>query len=147
MKIGIGSDHAGFCLKEQIRKALIKTGYDVVDFGTRNNKSVDYSDYAVKVARAVAFREIDRGILICGTGIGMSITANKIRGIRAALCNDLFCAKLSRLHNDANILAMGGRILAGELAWEITQTFLETPFTAGKHLRRVNKIKALEKEL
>ncbi|HCG77019.1 MAG: ribose 5-phosphate isomerase B [bacterium (Candidatus Ratteibacteria) CG_4_10_14_3_um_filter_41_18] len=146
MKIGIGSDHAGYRLKEELKKQLRKEGYEIVDFGTRNNKSADYPGYGLKVAESVSKKEVERGVLICGTGLGMAIVANKVKGVRAACCNDLFSARLSRLHNDANVLTLGGRILALEFAWEIVTLWLETPFSRGKHSRRINQIKSIEKE-
>jgi len=145
MKVGIASDHAGFEIKEYLKDKLKKEGYEVIDFGPEFKKAVDYPDYGVKVAKSISDGEIERGILICGTGIGMSITANKFKGVRAALCNSIFLARLAREHNDANVITFGGRIIAKELAWEITKVFLETPFLKGRHLRRVNKIKKLEK--
>ncbi len=146
MKIGIGSDHAGYRLKEELKKHLRKEGYDVIDFGSKSSKSTDYPQYGLKVAEAVGKKEVERGILLCGTGLGMAIVANKIKGVRAACCNDLFSARLSRLHNDANVLTLGGRILAFEFAWEIVTLWLETPFSRGKHSRRINQIKRIEKE-
>ncbi len=145
MKIGIGSDHAGFELKEFLKKEIEKDGYEVIDYGTNIKKSVDYPDFASKVAEGIIKKETEKGILICGTGIGMSIAANKFKGVRAARCCTIYDAVLARQHNDANILALGARLIAKELAWEITKTFLETPFLKGRHLRRVNKIKKIEK--
>ena len=147
MKIGIGSDHAGFDMKNFIKKELEKEGYELIDYGTYIKKSVDYPDFASKVAEGIIKKEIEKGILICGTGIGMSIAANKFKGIRAARCCTIYDAVLARQHNDANILALGARLIAKELAWEITKTFLETPFLKGRHLRRVNKIKKFDKKL
>ena len=144
MKIGIASDHAGFEFKKYLKEKLKKEGYEVIDFGTEVNKSVDYPDYAAKVARNIEGKKIERGILICGTGIGMSMSANKFEEVRAAQCNSIYLAKLAREHNNANILTIGARIVAKELAWEITNVFLETPFLKGRHLRRVNKIKKLK---
>ena len=147
MKIGIGSDHAGFDMKNFIKKELEKEGYELIDYGTYIKKSVDYPDFASKVAEGIMKKEIEKGILICGTGIGMSIAANKFKGIRAARCCSIYDAVLARQHNDANILTLGARLIAKELAWEITKTFLETPFLKGRHLRRVNKIKKFDKKL
>jgi len=144
MKIAIGSDHAGFRLKEIIKNYLLNEGIEVSDFGTHTEESVDYPDYAIKVAERVAKGEFDFGILICGTGIGMSITANKVKGIRAALCNDLFTAHASREHNNANILCMGGRVVGDEVAKEIVKTFLSSTFQGGRHLRRITKISDYE---
>ena len=146
MKIGIGSDHAGYRLKEELKKYLRKEGYAVVDFGTKSPKAADYPQYALRVAEAVGKKEANRGILICGTGLGMAIVANKIKDVRATCCNDLFSARLSRLHNDANLLTLGGRIIAFEFACEIVTLWLETPFSRGKHSRRINQIKKIEKE-
>jgi len=145
MKIGIGSDHAGFDMKDFLKKELEKEGYEVIDYGTDIKKSVDYPDFASKVAEGIIKKEIEKGILICGTGIGMSITANKFKGIRAARCCTIYDAVLARQHNDANILTLGARLLGNDLTLEICKTFLETPFLKGRHLRRVNKIKKIEK--
>lgn len=145
MKIGIGSDHAGFDLKEFLKGALKDEEYEVIDYGTSVKKSVDYPDFAEKLVKGIQNKEIEMGILICGTGIGMSIIANKFRGIRAARCCTIQDAVLAREHNDANVITLGGRLLGQELALEITKAFLETPFLKGRHLRRVNKIKKTEK--
>ncbi len=144
MKIGIASDHAGFDMKEYVKDNLVKEGYDVIDYGPDVKKSVDYPDYAAKVAEAVGDKKIERGILVCGTGIGMSISANKFPFVRAAVANSKSLAQLAREHNNANVLALGGRLIARELAVEIARIFLETPFLRGRHLRRVNKIRKLE---
>ncbi|NLN14388.1 MAG: ribose 5-phosphate isomerase B [Tissierellia bacterium] len=140
MKIGIGSDHGGYELKEVIKEYLTSEGIEFVDYGTNSLDSVDYPDFGKRVADAVLNKEVDRGILICGTGIGISITANRIKGIRCALCSDTFSARMSRLHNDANILALGGRVLGKGLALDIVKIFLETEFEGGRHERRINKI-------
>ena len=134
MKIAIGSDHAGFELKEKIKKYLEELGYKFKDFGTDSNESVDYPDYALKVAESVAKKEYDRGILICGSGIGMCMTANKVSGIRAALCHDVETAKLSREHNDANILTFGSRIIDENTAKDMVKVWLETEFLGDRHL-------------
>lgn len=144
MKIAIGSDHAGFGLKEDVLALLKETGSEVIDCGTNTTASVDYPDFGEKVARMVSAGEVDRGILICGTGIGMSMVANKFPNVRAALCNDLFSAKMSRLHNDANILVLGGRIIGKDLAAEIVRTWLDTAFEGDRHMRRLQKIKKIE---
>lgn len=144
MKIAIGSDHGGFILKEEIKSYVESLGYEVQDFGTYKKKSVDYPDIAKKVAEAVMDGSCDKGILICGTGIGISIAANKVKGIRAALCHDTFSAHASREHNDANILAMGERVIGVELAKEITRTWLNAEFEGERHLRRINKIREME---
>lgn len=139
--LAIGSDHGGFALKQAIMKHLEDRGVAYRDFGTYTADSCDYPDYGRAVALAVAGGECDRGILICGTGIGISITANKVRGIRAAVCTDCFTAEATRLHNDANILALGGRVVGEGLALKIVDTFLDTPFSGDeRHLRRISKI-------
>jgi len=145
MKIAIASDHAGFEIKEYLKEALRREGHDIADFGPQVKRSVDYPDYALQVARAVSSGGYSRGILICGTGLGMSIAANKVKGVRAAVCNTPELCRIAREHNDANILTMGGWIVAKELAHQIATVFLETPFLRGRHLRRVNKIRALER--
>jgi ribose 5-phosphate isomerase B len=144
MKIAIGSDHGGFVLKSEILKHIQSKGYDVKDFGSYSVESVDYPDVAHEVSEAVAKGDYERGILICGTGIGISIAANKIPGIRAALCGDCFSAKASREHNNANILAMGERVIGVELAKMITDIWLATEFEGGRHSRRVDKIGDIE---
>lgn len=146
MKIALGADHGGYSLKEDIKNWLKSSGYEVVDFGCESAEPVDYPEYALVVAREVAEGREDIGILVCGTGIGMSITANKVPGIRAALCNDVYCAEHARRHNDANIMAIGGRIVAPETAIEIVKTFLTAKFEGGRHGRRVGKIMQVEKE-
>jgi len=146
MKIAIGSDHAGFELKEQIKAFLDVRGTQWQDFGTDSADSTDYPDYGFPVAEAVARGEFELGILICGTGIGMSIAANKVRGIRAALCTSPEMAEFSRRHNDANILTLGGRMLSPEEATEIVDTWLKTAFEGDRHARRVGKIRSYEKE-
>ena len=144
MKLAIGSDHGGFRLKEAIKTYLLAHDYEVTDFGTESEDSCDYPDFAHPVAEAVAKGEYDRGILICGTGIGIGIVANKVKGVRAALCHDTFSAEACRNHNDANILTMGERIVGEGLALKIVETFLNSDFEGGRHQRRVDKIKALE---
>ncbi|MBI3610465.1 MAG: ribose 5-phosphate isomerase B [Nitrospirae bacterium] len=144
-KIAIASDHAGLDLKEKIVKLLRELGRPVADFGTHNHDSVDYPDYGIQVARAVSEGKNERGILICGTGIGMSIVANKFPGVRAALCYDPFTAKVSRLHNDANILVLGERVLEEKTALEIVRLWLSTGFDGGRHARRLAKIEEIEK--
>ncbi len=138
MKIAIGCDHAGYKLKEEVKGFL--TEHEVIDLGTNSEESVDYPDFGKAVGRAVAGGEADYGIVICGSGIGISIAANKVDGIRCALCSEPLSAKLSRLHNNANVLAMGARLIGVEMAKEITQVFLSTEFEGGRHERRVNKI-------
>ena len=139
--IAIGSDHGGFELKKEIAAHLDKRGLAYKDFGTDSAQSCDYPVYARAVARAVASGECEKGILICGTGIGVSITANKVRGIRAALCGDCFSAEATRLHNDANVLTLGARVVGAGLALKIVDTFLDTPFSGDeRHIRRISMI-------
>ena len=139
--IGIGSDHGGFALKEAIKKHLEERGLEYKDYGTYSDASCDYPVYGPAVAKAVAAGECQLGILICGTGIGISITANKVPGVRAALCSDCFSAEATRLHNNANILALGARVLGEGLALKIVDTFLDTPFSNDeRHIRRISMI-------
>ncbi len=138
MKIALGCDHAGIDLKEAIVKSIEKLGHQVVDFGTHDRNSVDYPNYAKLVGEKVAAGEFDRGILLCGTGVGMSIAANKIKGIRCVVCTEPFSAKLSRLHNNTNVLALGSRVLGSELAQMITEIWLQADFEGGRHARRVD---------
>ncbi len=145
MKLVIGSDHAGLHLKKQVLALLKKKGVEITDFGTENDESVDYPDFGMQVAEAISHGEAERGILLCGSGIGMSIVANKYRGVRAALCYDTQTARLSRQHNDANVLVMGGRLLEASQAMEIVKTWLETKFEGGRHARRIQKISEIEK--
>ena len=141
MKIAIGSDHGGYGYKEKIKAYLTAKGYEVKDFGTDSDASCDYPMYAKQVASKVAAGEYDRGILICGTGIGMSIAANKIHGIRAALCSDKFSAKATREHNNSNILCLGERVIDYNLAREIADIWLETPFSnEERHIRRIGML-------
>jgi len=142
--IAIGSDHGGFSLKQEVIKHLTEKGLEYKDFGTYTTDSCDYPIYGEAVAKAVASGECEKGIIICGTGIGISIAANKVKGIRAALCGDCFSAEMTRRHNDANILAMGERVLGPGLALKIVDTFLETEFEGGRHARRVDLITKLE---
>lgn len=144
MKIALGSDHAGFALKEMVRSELETGGAEVSDFGTFCESSVDYPDIALPLAEAVAAGEFSLGVLICGTGIGMTIAANKYPGIRAALCSDTFSARCARSHNDANILTLGARVIGPGPALEIVDVFLKTPFEGGRHNRRVEKITFIE---
>lgn len=145
--IALGSDHAGFQLKEAVKKHLTEKKLDFRDYGTFSEDSVDYPDYGFEVAQAVAQGTCAKGILICGTGIGIGIAANKVPGIRAALCNDLFSAQASREHNNANILTMGARVIEEELALKIVDCWLETEFAGGRHQRRVDKITAIEEKM
>ncbi len=144
LKVAIAADHGGFRLKEEIKKELQELGVSYQDFGTHSPDSVDYPDFALPVAKGVARGEFDRGILICGTGIGMTITANKVRGIRCALVHDAFSARATREHNDSNVLAMGERVIGPGLAREIVRIWLTTPFAGGRHQRRIDKIRRLE---
>lgn len=145
MKIALGSDHGGFALKEQIKVYLIEKGYEVEDFGTYSTDSVDYPAFALKAASAVSKGECEKGILICSTGIGISIAANKVKGVRAALCGDLLSARLTREHNDTNILALGAFIVGEKLAYAIVDTWLETEFSKGdRHQRRIDGITEIE---
>lgn len=144
MKIVIGSDHGGYILKEHIKKYLEDNNYNVEDFGTHSMESVDYPEFGQKVAEAVAQGKFDKGILICGTGLGISIAANKVKGIRAAVVSESFSAKMSRLHNNANILALGGRVVGPDLAVEIVDVWLNTPFEGGRHQNRLDKITEIE---
>jgi len=146
MRIAIGADQGGYELKQPIVEFLIAQGHQVQDFGTHSPDSVDYPDIAALVARAVAAGEFERGILICGTGIGMSLSANRVRTVRAAVCTNCYMARMSRQDNDANVLCLGGRVLGLGLALDIVQTFLASEFLGGRHARRVNKITALERK-
>ena len=145
MKIAIGSDHGGFELKECIKEFLENEGMEYKDFGAYDLNSVDYPDFAREVASAVVSGECDRGILCCGTGIGISIAANKVPGIRAALCGDCYSARMSRMHNDANVLCMGGRVVGKGLGVEIARAWLKTGFEGGRHQRRIDKIAEIER--
>lgn len=144
MKIAIGCDHGGFEHKNAIMEHLKERGFTVTDFGIYENKSVDYPDIALPVAKSVASGENDLGILVCGTGIGMSLAANKVRGIRAAVCSDHFSAKYTRLHNNANILCLGGRVIGIGTALELADLFVDTAFEGGRHQKRIDKITAIE---
>ena len=146
MNIAIGADHAGLELKNQLGKALRESGHEVCDFGTNSTESTDYPDYAVRVAKAVASGAAERGVLICGSGTGMSIAANKVRGIRAALGVTLEEVRLTRAHNNANVLTLGARFTDLARARELMEAFLATPFEGGRHERRVAKISRLENE-
>ena len=139
----IGCDHAAFQLKEIVKTFLEKNGLDVTDAGTHSEDSVDYPDFAKKVASQISEGKFKQGILICGTGLGMSMAANKFSHVRAALCNDLFSAQMSKRHNNANILVMGGRVIGDILALEIVKTWLETPFEGGRHQRRLEQFNCI----
>lgn len=144
MKIAVAADHAGFPLKEEAKKHLETEGFSIQDFGTFNDEAVDYPDFAAEVAKAVQQGECTHGILFCGTGIGVAITANKFKGIRAASCTDCYTAACAREHNDANILTLGARVTGAGLAMKIISAFLRTPFAGGRHEQRIKKIKAFE---
>jgi ribose 5-phosphate isomerase B len=143
--VALGADHAGFPLKQDLKQWLVFEGHTVVDAGTHSQDSVDYPEFAAIVARAVASGEAERGLLVCGTGIGMAITANKVPGIRAAVCADVETARLSRQHNDLNVLALAGRATSGDQAIAIVRVWLETPFEGGRHQRRLAKVAGLER--
>ena len=146
MKIAIGSDHGGLTLKEVIKPFLIEQGHEVVDFGTNTTDSCDYPIYGEAVGEAVSFGDCDRGIAICGTGLGISMAVNKVPGIRAALCTNEFMAEMSREHNDANVLVLGARVLGEGLALRIVKIWLETEFAGDRHQRRIDGISAIEKK-
>ena len=142
--LAIGSDHGGYELKQAVMKHLAERGVEYRDYGTYSSESCDYPDFGEAVGRAVASGECERGIVVCGTGIGISIAANKVRGIRCALCGDCYSAEMARAHNNANMLALGARVLGEGLALKIVDTFLDTGFEGGRHARRVAKIMAIE---
>jgi ribose 5-phosphate isomerase B len=146
MKVAIGCDHAGVSMKNALVPVLDELSIEWEDFGTKDEESVDYPDFGEKVSEAVSKGIVDRGILICGTGIGMSIVANKVHGIRAALCQEDYSAKMSRLHNDANVLVLPGRIIDNEKAGEIAKTWFTTDFEGGRHQKRLDKIKDIEEK-
>ena len=145
MRIAMGCDHAGYPLKEDLKACLVEEGHEVLDFGTGSTEPVDYPDFCAAAARAVVEGRADRGIVLGATGEGEAMVANKIHGVRAALCNDLFTAHMSRAHNDANILAIGARVVATALAKEILRVWLVTPFDGGRHLRRVERMSEIER--
>ena len=144
MRIAIGSDHRGFALKEALKELLAELGHEWVDLGCQGEEAVDYPDIARPVAEAVAAGEYERGILICGSGVGMSIAADKVKGIRAALCDNSFTARLARRHNDANVLCLGSWCIGQGLAEDIVRVFLSEDFEGGRHARRLEKIRAME---
>lgn len=146
MKIGIGSDHGGYNLKEEIKKYLNDKGYEVVDFGTNSNDSVDYPDFGQSVAEAVVDNKVEKGIVCCGTGIGISIAANKVPGIRCAVVSDTFSAKMSRAHNNANMLSLGERVVGRGLALEIVDVWINSEFEGDRHARRVGKLSGIEEK-
>ncbi len=144
MKIAIGCDHGGFVLKESVVNCLKEFGVEIIDCGTNSESSVDYPIFGEKVARLVANGECDKGIVMCGTGIGISISANKVKGIRCALCHNEYTAKMTAMHNNSNILAMGGRVVTPEQAVNIVKAWLDTPFEGGRHINRINLISEIE---
>ena len=144
MTIALACDHAGYALKEEIKTHLLQEGYECKDFGTFSAESCDYPDYAYKAAKSVASGECERGVLVCGTGIGMSIVANKVKGIRCALCTDSLQAEMTRRHNNANMLAMGAGMIGKNMAERIVEVFLSTEFEGGRHQKRIDKMMALE---
>jgi ribose 5-phosphate isomerase B len=146
-KLAIASDHAGFELKESIIAYLNDKGVELEDFGPINSDRVDYPDYGISIAKAIQENKLDRGILICGTGVGMSIVVNRFPGIRGTLCSDLYTSKMCREHNDSNILIMGGRVIGKGLAEEIVDTWLNTPFEGGRHQKRLDKIEDIDRKL
>ena len=146
MKIAIGADHGGFQLKNLVAQRLRELGHEVQDFGAHGTESVDYPDYGRLVGEAVAAGVCERGVVVCGTGIGISIAANKVAGVRAALCTDCYMARMSRQHNDANVLALGGRVLGEGLALDILEAWLKAEFEGGRHARRVAKIHQIESD-
>jgi ribose 5-phosphate isomerase B len=146
-KLAIASDHAGFELKESIVAFLHTMGVELKDFGPKNSDRVDYPDYGITIAKAIQEKKIERGILICGTGVGMSIVVNRFPGIRGTLCADLYTAKMCREHNDSNILIMGGRVIGKGLAEEIVDTWLNTSFEGGRHQKRLDKIEDIDRQL
>lgn len=144
MKVALGSDHGGYELKNIIKEHLLDKGYQILDFGTESSKSVDYPEYGFKVGQAVVSKETDLGVVICGTGIGISIAANKVKGIRAALCTDSYMARMAREHNNANILALGSRVIGPGVALDIVDTFINTSFSESRHARRLKIITDFE---
>src|SRR6266446_9525853 len=144
LSVALGADHAGWELKEALKAWLMDAGYQILDFGTHSPDSVDYPDYSLQVAEAVTVGKVERGVLVCGTGIGMTVAANKVPGVRAALCGDTFTARMSREHNDANVLALAGRLTDAEMGRAILKVWLETDFAGGRHARRVDKITEMD---
>ncbi len=145
MKVALGCDHAGFALKDVVAGCLAQAGHEVLDEGAFSDESCDWPDFGERVARRVASGEAERGIAICGTGVGMAMAANRLPGARAAACNDLYTARYSRLHNDANVLSMGARVIGPGMAAEIVRVWMETPFEGGRHSRRLDKLTEIER--
>ncbi|MFQ5662476.1 MAG: ribose 5-phosphate isomerase B [Terriglobia bacterium] len=146
-RVALGADHAGYPVKDRIKERLQREGYEVIDFGTHAGDSVDYPDYAKLVAQSVSRAECTRGILVCGTGLGMAIAANKFRGIRAATCNDTYTARMAAEHTDANVLCVGARVVDADHAVAIVKEWLKAKFGGGRHQRRIDKISELERAL
>ena len=147
MKIALAADHAGYPLKEEIKKHLTERGFETEDFGTYSTESVDYALFAEKAGKAVAAKECDLGIFCCGTGVGISMAANKVRGIRAANCENTFSARMTRIHNDANVLCIGSRVVGASLALDMVDLFVDTPFShEERHQRRIDQVMAIENE-
>ena len=146
MKIAVAADHGGLKLKNRIKEYLLEKGHEIYDFGTNSTESCDYPDFALPAAEAVASGKCDRGIIVCSTGIGVSMVANKVPGVRCALCHEKYSAEFTRRHNDANVLAMGEKVVEAECALELVDIFLKTEFEGGRHQRRVDKITAIEKK-
>jgi len=144
MKIAIASDHAGFALKERLREHAAKSGHEVLDLGTHSLESVDWPDFGAECARAVVAGRAERGVIVCGTGLGIAMAANKVRGCRAAPCHDHYTAEMTRRHNDANVVAIGARVVGEGVAFDVLDTFLATPFDGGRHAPRVAKLGALD---
>lgn len=144
-RIALGADHAGYQVKERVKELLQKDGFEVIDFGTHSNESMDYPDSASRVAESVSQAESDRGILVCGTGLGMAIAANKFRGIRAATCNDTYTARMAAEHTDANVLCVGARVVDADHALAIVKEWMRTKFAGGRHQRRLDKISEIER--
>jgi ribose 5-phosphate isomerase B len=147
MRVAIGADHAGYQMKNELAALLGDLGHEITDFGTNSPESVDYPDIALAVARAVADGRADRGLLVCGTGVGTSIVANKVPGVRAALCHDTFSARATREHNDSNVLCLGARVIGPSLAAEVVRTWFGAGFAGGRHGHRVDRIGEIETEL
>ena len=146
MKIAVACDHGGYALKNALMREMVNQGYEVIDYGTYSEESVDYPDYAYKAAKAVSTGECEKGVVVCGTGIGVSMVCNKVKGIRCALVHDVFSAKATRAHNDTNMLAMGQRVIGEGLAIEILNAWLTTDYEGGRHDARIKKLMAIEEE-
>jgi ribose 5-phosphate isomerase B len=147
MKLALAADHGGFGLKEAVKGWFLEWGHEVMDMGTHSTESADYPDYVELAAALVSRGEVDRAVVLCGTGIGASMVAGKYPGVRAALCHNIYTARMSRLHNDSNVLALGGRILGEDLAREMVKVWLDTPFEGGRHKRRLKKLEEIERRI